>query len=285
MKRTWTKILSVACVAALILSFSACKGGSGNDTTTTAPAVSDASTTAPETTTAVPDASGASTTAPVTGGSTTAPVTVPGGITKPTNTAEAVALYNSAVSKISSTKAKMSRTMDSCMANASIIKIDLMKTDPRVPEKFNLTNSNLSGAKLVNLNANDVNSMSVSESGDNYVITFKLKDLNGNINTQKGAGGYMYFIDFNEAKGLVKSIADTLTGGSMVIEVQQHKDTKVNALGGSFSVTINKKTGKLSKATLSFKEYLEAQVKTKELGPLAGWAKVNGHGTVTYTLG
>lgn len=285
MKRTWTKILSVACVAALILSFSACKGGSSNDTTTTAPAVSDASTSAPETTAAVAptDVSGASTTAPVPGGSTTAPVTVPGGITKPTNTAEAVALYNSAVSKISSTSAKISRTMDFAKLYLAGVPIVDIKAQGGVPEAFNLSNANLSGAKLTTLNSGDVSSFKVTESGDNYVLTFGLKDLKGDSTTTKGKGGYMYFIDYNEAKTLVETIAKQITGGSIKIEVQP-KGAVVNALGGSFNVTINKKTGKISKASISFKEHLEAKAQTNLAG-ISGIAKVDGHGTVNYTLG
>lgn len=282
MKKTWTRILSLACVAALVLAFSSCKKDP-EDTKSTDPSTSTSDVSTPSTEAQTENGTvdpSASTTAPTTGGASTTAATIPaGGIQKPASAAQAVQVYNDAVAKISKTSGKYSRTMDAC----KILFIDLMSTDPRVPEKFNQSNATLSGAKLSKLSAGDVSSYSVSESGDNYVITFKLKDIKGNHTLGKGSGGYMYFIDFNEAKGLVTSIADTLTGGSMEIKVSTDKSV-VNVSGGSFTATINKKTGKMSKATLSFKQHLEAKATVKSLG-ISGVAKVDGHGSVTYTVG
>lgn len=269
MRKPIQKIVALCCVGAMALCFASCKPDTPETESNSLPPTTEA-TDAP---TEAPD---------VTDAPTEAPVAPPaGGIAKPANSADGVKLYNDALAKAGTVTATVTRNLSKVEAKA-MITIDVLKDVPGVNEAFALNNANLDGAKLSNLDAGSVASMSATESGDNYVIEFTLKEVNAGADAANGLGGYMYLLDYNTVNETVGSIGRSLGGENFVLEVKELQS--ITMRGGKFTVTINKTTGAMSAATLSFEEEITAKVKTSALPGVSATANVVGGGTVNYTV-
>lgn len=269
MRKPIQKILALCCVGVMAVAFASCAPDPKDDGVST-----EASQEATEESTAAPTEapSGGETAAP-----TDAPAPGPGGITKPANKGAAVKLYNDALAKAGAVSATVTRSLQEVMAGP----INVLKVVPQVPEKFDLTDAPLEGAKLSNLDEGSVASMGVKESGDNFVIDFTLNPVNGNEGTAVGDGGYMYLLDFETVKTTVASIGASIDE-SFSISVKQLKSLVVE--NGKLTVTINKTTGAMSAASITFSEKISASVVTSATGKLAVTANIVGGGTVKYTV-
>lgn len=208
----------------------------------------------------------------------------PGGIVLPNNAASGVKLYNDALAKVSSTKATVNRDLNYARVEKGIIKIDLFSLGD-VRGLFKKGGGNLSGAKLSALSAGDVADFSSKQVGNSYELKFTLKTVKCDQTAKFGKGGYMYFITMDEIANIVKQIGDELSGGSIAIKVYKDKSS-FNLEKGVFTVNIDKNTGKLTSATLSFTETIDGRCNAPISGPFAidADAAVQGYGTVKYTL-
>lgn len=274
MRKPIQKIVAVCCVGAMALCFASCKPDAPTDTTTEPSSVVD-TTVAPGDTTVAPE----STTAAPGESTTAAPVA--GGITKPANAAAGVQLYNDALAKATKTTAKITRSLAEVKAGP----MDILGTIDGVQEAFALENADLADAKLYKLEAGSVSGMTVTESGDNYVLNFTLnsvKEEAGAAGVVNGFGGYMYLLDFNTVNQTVMDIGKKLGGDAFNLEIKELKSMEL--VDGEFNVTINKTTGAMSAASISFNELIKASIITSLLGPIALPANVQGGGTVNYTV-
>lgn len=205
-----------------------------------------------------------------------------GAIAKPTDKAAGVKLFNDALAKVSSTTTYVDRKLTK--QNLTIVG-DLNSLGP-VSETFAKGSGNVN-VKLSSLSANDVSSYSISESGNNYVMTFKLNDLNGgkggSQNLKHGQGGYMYFLTMDEVSSVVNQIGKQIGGDSFEVNIKK-ADSEISLQGGQLVVTVDKTTGKMSKAVLDFTEVITGKCQTSLLGPITVTADLVGVGKVTFTL-
>lgn len=266
-------VIAASCIAALLLSFSACKTKQGIGETTTRTGTSQ-STTVTEASTVPGTQAVESTAAPSTTGkeSTQAP-----GIQKPSNIAEAVALYNRAIKQSVIKSGTYSRKLDSGKA----LGFDLLELG--AAQEFDQENQKLTNAKLSALSAGNVNSVKITETGTAYELNFELKEFRGTASSLVGAGGYMYFIDFTETKALVSSITKKLSNGLLKIQISEQGASLIMS-GGEFSVTVSKTTGRLTRARTAFSEVVRVQIEKALLFPKGGSAEVVGHGAAAYTF-
>lgn len=295
MKTKLTKLFSLLMAGALVLSLAAC-GGAGEDNTTgaeesnqapnaseTFPSESNVSENASDSTSA-PSASDVSETG--SNNSTQKPndadTTKPAdNQQKPDNNAskapsgvnEIVSYYNAAVKKI----AKVSGTYSRKITSGSVSVVNLNLTDQKYADVINRNNTALTSAEaaLKNLAASDVSSASCKESGNNYVCTISLKNKSGKDSAIKhGAGGYMYFAELSEIEKTVSDI-----GGVLRVEGLKVSTANLTLSNGKLTITIDKASGKISKASLTFTENVDATIKYL----LKPAAKLNVNFTVNYT--
>lgn len=264
MRKPVQKIVALCCVGAMALCFASCKPDAPADaTTTSAPATTEATTQAGETQ------------------ATEAPVTTPGapapapGNTKPADKTAGVKLYNDALAKATKVSATVTRMMNKGEAAGLANLMEL-----GVPAEFNQENVPLDGAKLSQLDANSVASMDCVEQGDNYVMTFMLNSLETDATAAPGNGGYMYLLDYNTINTLIDTIGKKLGGDSFKLTVDE-ATAKLTMSQGKLVVTVNKTTGAMSSAVLSFVQDVNAKVKFLGL-PVK--AEIQGQGTVNYTV-
>lgn len=203
----------------------------------------------------------------------------PGGVAAPSDKAAGVKLFNDALGKVSSTTTYVDRKLTKC--DATIVG-NLDKLGP-VSETFAKGSGNVN-VKLSSLSAGDVKDYSYTTSGNNYVMTFKLGTVNGSTNLKHGNGGYMYFLTMDEIATVVNQIGKQIGGNSFSIEMYKDQSS-ISLQGGTLTVTVDKTTGKMSKAFLTFKEVIDGKCKAK-VGPLPAniTADLVGEGTVTFTL-
>lgn len=281
MKTKFTKLFSLLTAAALVLSLAACSGA-GNDDTTAA-AEGSAAPDASETLAPANDAptgmseSATNTDASDTGvsnaGSTAQNESTQENTTKPTGKPddnaskapsgvnEIVGYYNAAVKKIAKTSGTTSRDLTSGRASdipSFIVKagyLDLTEKDKKnVIDQKNVALDS-SRAKLRELSTSDVSGASCKETGNNYVLTISLRKHSGaDDKINLGDGGYMYFADLADIKNAVIAVGGVLgVPGKLSV-----KTATITLSNGQLSVTVNKSTGKISKATLSLKEDISA---------------------------
>ncbi len=144
---------------------------------------------------------------------------------------------------------------------------------------INRNNTALTGteATLKGLSASDVASASCKENGNNYVFTISLKNKSGKDSSIKhGAGGYLYFAELSEIEKAVYDIGVVL--GVKGIKVSTANLTLSN---GKLTVTSDKTSGKISKATLTLTEDVDATASYLFLKPAA---KLSVNFTVNYTV-
>lgn len=271
------KLLALLMAMVLVFSLAACGGNAEpTDAPTDEPSASEsASETAAPSESAAPSENGTEASGETESNSNGAPVAVP------QNQADAVKFYNDALAKVSSQSASVKRQIE----KAKVLTFDLDSFGP-VSQTF-AEGSGPVQAKLAALNAGDVASYTSKDNGNSFTMEFKLKNTSGDMNSKHGKGGYMYFLTIDEVAGVVKEIGDMLSGGNLTIEVYKNKST-FELQNGVLSVTVAKDTGKITGATLSFKEVIVGKCKA----PLGGGGKfaidatanITGGGTVTFKV-
>lgn len=204
-------------------------------------------------------------------------------VTLPKDTAAGVKLYNDAVAKIKNTNASIVRKINSAKANAGFIKIDLLSFD-NVETIFAKGNGPIDN-RLSSLSSKYVKDFSSKDLGSSYELKFKLKEATCDQNTKVGAFGYMHFITMDEVEVLVKQMCGELTGSSDGVKVYKDQ-TNLILRDGVLTVTINKSTGKITSATLSYIEVINGKIKAPIVGSLAidADAEVEGACTVNYKI-
>lgn len=202
-------------------------------------------------------------------------------VTLPKDTAAGVKLYNDAVAKIKNTNASIVRKINSAKANAGFIKIDLLSFD-NVETIFAKGNGHIDN-RLSSLSSKYVKDFSSKDLGSSYELKFKLKEATCDQNTKVGAFGYMHFITMDEVEVLVKQMCGELTGSSDGVKVYKDQ-TKLILRDGVLTVTINKNTGKITSAALSYIEVINGKIKAPIVGSLAidADAEVEGTCAVNY---
>lgn len=293
MRKNLAKLIALMMALVLVFSFAACGGDKDeqpSDTTNEAVVNTEDTATPGETGDTAASDGTSDTAAPGeskqddTTNKTDTDTPAPGGIVLPNNAASGVKLYNDALAKVSSTKATVNRDLNYARVEKGIIKIDLFSLGD-VRGLFKKGGGNLSGAKLSALSAGDVADFSSKQVGNSYELKFTLKTVKCDQTAKFGKGGYMYFITMDEIANIVKQIGDELSGGSIAIKVYKDKSS-FNLEKGVFTVNIDKNTGKLTSATLSFTETIDGRCNAPISGPFAidADAAVQGYGTVKYTL-
>ncbi len=201
-----------------------------------------------------------------------------GTISKPTDKAAGVKLYNDALGKVSSTKTYVDRKLTK--QNITLVG-DLNSLGP-VSDTF-AKGSGYVNVKLSSLSASDVSNYSISESGNNYVMTFTLNNKKGGQELKHGNGGFMYFLTMDEVATVVNQIGKQIGGDSFEVNIKKDKST-IELQGGKLVVTVDKTTGKMSSAVLDFTEVITGKCQTSLLGPMTVTADLIGVGKVTFTL-
>lgn len=281
MKTTLKKLTALLAAAALVLSLAAC-GGTGDEADSTggstepntnetlAPANGE-STQADESATDTGNSetgvsgSSAETTNSANTAGTTKPANnaqTPGGNTAkaPSGVNEIVNYYNAAVKSISKITGTYTRKLTSGKVTGvpKILAKDgtLNLMEAKYANGINKTNESLTSdmSKLSSLSTSDVSSATCKENGDIFELTFTLNKKSGTDNNIKlGAGGYMYFIDYNATKAAVDVVADILGVGGITT-----KSATMTLSNGKLTVSIDKNTKKIKSAVLSLNEEISA---------------------------
>lgn len=292
MRKNLAKIIALLMALVLVFSFAACGGdeeptetnsenaaitedvASSDDTADTA-ASEDASA---EDSQASDDSQAAdSNDAGTQGGSTS----TSGGVAVPATKEDAVKLYNDALGKVSSTKGNVTRKLTK--KDLTIVG-DLDKlTNGEASKQFAAGGGNLAGAKLSSLSASNVTNYTKTVNGNNIVMTFTLATTNGGTNLKHGNGGYMYFLTMDEIDSVVNQIGKSIGGDGFNVNIKKDKSS-ISLENGKFVVTVDKTTGKMSSAVLSFKEVIVGKCTTSLVPGLTLTADLVGEATVNYTL-
>lgn len=294
MRKNLAKIIALLMALVLVFSFAACGGDEEpTETNTENAAVVDDSAAVPGDdtdvtgdTTASEDASDDAQTPDETpsdgeskaDASQSGSTSTSGAVSKPTDKAAGVKLFNDALAKVSSTTTYVDRKLTK--QDLTLIG-DLNSLGP-VSDSFAKGSGNVN-VKLSSLSAGDVSSYSVSESGNNYIMTFKLNTVSGGQELKHGKGGYMYFLTMDEVATVVNQIGKQIGGDSFEVNIKKDKST-IQLQGGQLVVTVDKTTGKMSKAVLDFTEVITGKCQTSLLGPMTVTADLVGVGKVTFTL-
>ncbi len=201
-----------------------------------------------------------------------------GAIAQPADKAAGVKVFNDALAKVSSTKTYVDRKLTK--RNLTIVG-DLDNLGP-ISDTFAKGSGNVN-VKLSSLSASDVKSFSCTPSGNNYVMTFKLNNVSGGQELKHGKGGYMYFLTMDEVATVVNQIGKQVGGDSFEVNIKKDKSS-LSLQSGTLVVTVDKTTGKMSKAVLDFTEVITGKCQTSLLGPMTLTADLVGVGKVTFTL-
>lgn len=272
-KNVIIKIMSFACVTAMAVSFASCaKKPASTVPSASEPSVSDVSeptsgdklTNLSETT--LNDSTVASQTS-VTDGTVNV---------RPTDTASAVQLYNNAIAK----KGTVSATISREMLGGKVAVIEIASIAPTAAEQFRLKDSPLPGADIYALDASSVANTSVQEVGENYVITFTLNDANLNLSSTYGDSGYMYYLDVAMIGETINNIGQSIMNDPTYDFTIKEDKVDISATNGKFVVTINKATGAISSAEISFMEDIRVPLSK----PIPGIAKVQCEGSAKFTI-
>lgn len=297
MNKKIAKLLALGMSIAMVFSLAACGDDTADEPSTEAPTTTEATTEAP----AVP-ATGESESVSESESGEPASTEAPG---VPTDKAGIVNLFNSAVDKISSTSATYDRTLNE---SGGIIKAPLGITleftnggeeNPQwnydvLSGNFNKTGETLPADKTVfsKISDGDVASASSTDNGDTITLDITLNSKSvtqsgGGANEGLGSGGYMYFVNFQETSELFNAVIggpkynyETKTGGFAFPGEATLVDATFAMSNGKLNATIDKASGKLTKATLSFAETLD--INAKYMGDTT--AHFGGSGTLYYSF-
>ena len=292
MKKKIAKLLALGMSIALVFSLAACGGTedaeSTEDTTPAAFVVDDGEAGTGDAAAPSEDASAAdpSETGSANGGTgnngtgnngTGTQTPSESGVKAPTNVDEAIALYNSAVSKAGFTKANVQRTWggsDTSLGdlNGPALGNGAVADSFNKPETFNV--------KPATLNKADDASVTPGSSGNSITIKFTLRNVTVDSSAAYGAKGYPYFISYDDANHLIQTIGHDQFG----LEITLNKDSASFALkDGVINVTIDKTSGKATSLTLNFGEEVNGKATAKIGGlPVSVTAKIWGTGKVTF---
>lgn len=297
MKTIFVKIIALVTAFILVFSFAACEGKEKNepapsntensaitentddDSQTAASSDSEdtSDSSAPEASS--PDESGTEQTE-----SENQPQSDNGSIAQPTDTASGVKLYNNALAKIKSTNASITRKIGYARAEKGLLKVDLLSFSDDIEKIFQEGDGPIT-SKLSALSANDVKAFSSKNTGTGYELKFTLKEATCDQYSKVGIGGYMHFITMQEVEVIVKQMCDQLTGGNVEVKVYKDKSSLI-LKDGVFTVNIDKNTGKITSAVLTFTENINGKINAPIVGTLAidADAYVEGFCTVNYKL-
>lgn len=299
MKSKLMKVLSLAMALALVASLAAC-GGNGGDETTIAPedtTVGEVTPGAGETEAEVPSGEEASTeevteivtdkeghtqvvevtqkpgATPNTPATPNAPAA---GKSKPSTTADMIKAYNDG---LGSMKSAVTRKLNSGKIDAGFLGTMDFGSNAEGQKVVNCTNNGSLKTSAVKLNASDVANATCAGTGNNYTITFTLKNHNNTMDKiKKGDGGYMYFVDLTEAQamipGIIKASGVNLNASATIVA---DKST-ISLSGGKYVVTVA--NGQVTKAVLTCNEKVAAKAK---FGPVSPTANIDVNITATYT--
>lgn len=293
MRKNLAKIIALLMALVLVFSFAACGGDEEPTETNTengavtedAAVPGDADNTADAAasegasgdTQASGDSQAASNNDATQGGSTS----TSGGVAVPNTTAEGVKLYNDALAKVSGTSATVTRKLTK--KDLTIVG-DLDKlTNGEASKQFAAGGGNLAGAKLSSLSASSVKSFSKNVSGNNIVMTFNLNTVSGGTDLKHGNGGFMYFLTMDEIDSVVNQIGKSIGGSDFNVNIKKDKSS-ISLENGKLVVTVDKNTGKMSTAVLTFKEVIVGKCTTSLVPGLTLTADLVGEGTVNYKL-
>lgn len=200
-----------------------------------------------------------------------------GGITSPgSDVNAAVTLYNNAIGQAGFTTANVQRSWGGSQVT---IVGDLADLDDRVVSMFEepATESVTPGA----ISAGDIASVSSTDNGSTITMNFTLKDASLGENAAIGDASYPYFITFDSGNALVQNIANTITGGSLSIELRK-EGTTISLSGGSISATVDKASGKMTALSCQVSEQIDSRAKASGLpGSLS--AMVKGSASVSFS--
>lgn len=293
MRKNLAKIIALLMALVLVFSFAACGGDEEPTETNTengavtedAAVPGDADNTADAAasegasgdTQASGDSQAASNNDATQGGNTS----TSGGVAVPNTTAEGVKLYNDALAKVSGTSATVTRKLTK--KDLTIVG-DLDKlTNGEASKQFAAGGGNLAGAKLSSLSASSVKSFSKNVSGNNIVMTFNLNTVSGGTDLKHGNGGFMYFLTMDEIDSVVNQIGKSIGGSDFNVNIKKDKSS-ISLENGKLVVTVDKNTGKMSTAVLTFKEVIVGKCTTSLVPGLTLTADLVGEGTVNYKL-
>ena len=202
----------------------------------------------------------------------------------PTDAASGVKLYNSAVAKIKGTNASITRKIGYARAEKGILKIDLLSFSDDIEKIFQEGDGPIDG-RLSALSAKDVKGFSSKDTENGCELKFTLKEVTCDQYSKTGVGGYMHFITMQEVEIIVKQMCDQLTGGSVEVKVYKDKSSLI-LKDGVFTVNIDKNTGKITSASLTFTETINGRINAPIVSTLAidADAYVEGYCTVNYKL-
>lgn len=227
----------------------------------------------------------------------------------PTDTAGVINMFNAAVDQVGSISATYNRAVNKSGGNISLAGVPVAKFEANSDDTWNYDvlsgNFDKSGAaldanktKIYKLDSGSVSSANATDNGDTITLNISLKDAKVELDESNtgatdgfGTGGYMYFINFEETNRIVKSVIGfpkydyaTGEGGFGLVDadgVDLVKGT-FNLSGGTIEATIDKASGKLTKASLSFSEDISGRAK---YGIASATANIGGSGTIYYTFG
>ena len=223
----------------------------------------------------------------------------------PTDKTGIVNLFNSAVDKISSTSATYDRTIATSggLVNAMGYKLKFDQNgDESAQWQYDVLSGNFDrkGEPLENpvftkLDSSAVANAIAKDNGDSISIDITLNDTTVNQSTDSGSGatdgwgtgGYMYFVNFNMMDELLTKVIkgpkynyETKVGGFDLPLNPSLKDATFTLTGGQLTATLTK-DGKLTSASVSFSETLEANAK---VSGLPADCYFTGSGTVNFSF-
>ena len=301
MNKKIAKLLALGMSIAMVFSLAACGDDTADEPSTEAPTTTEATTEAP----AVP-ATGESESVLESESGEPASSEAPGA---PTDTAGVINMFNAAVDKVGSISATYDRAVNKSGGNISLAGVPVAKFEANSDDTWNYdvlsANFDKSGAaldanktKIYKLDSGSVASAKATDNGDTIALNISLKDASVELDESNtgatdgfGTGGYMYFINFEETNRIVKSVIgfpkysyDTGEGGFGLVDSDGVNLVKAtfNLSGGTIEATIDKASGKLTKASLSFSEDISGKAK---YGIASATANIGGSGTIHYTFG
>ena len=296
MNKKISKLLALGMSIAMVFSLAACGDNTADEPSTEAP-TTEATTEAP----AVP-ATGESDSVPESESGEQPSTDAPG---VPTDTAGVINLFNSAVDKISSTSATYDRTIATSggLVNAMGYKLKFDQNgDESAQWQYDVLSGNfdrkdepLNNPVFAKLDSGAVANATAKDNGDSISIDITLKDTKVNQSTDSGSGatdgwgtgGYMYFVNFNMMDELLTKVIkgpkynyETKVGGFDLPLNPSLKDATFTLTGGKLTATLTK-DGKLTSASVSFAETLEANAK---VSGLPADCYFTGSGTVKFSF-
>lgn len=175
------------------------------------------------------------------------------GVKVPTNVAEVVSLYNSAVAKSGFTKGNLQRTwVDSKALGQELNTVSGGQVKPlfEKPETISVTPGSISEG--------DISQAGAKSQGNSIILTIKLKNVTAGPSDQHGFRSYPYFITASEAAALVNSIAVN----ALNLDITFIQEGSSFALSnGILTATVDKSTGKMTALNFTFDEEVNGKAK------------------------